>query len=380
MNTIAVIILLAVVADFVLHLVADGLNLKMLTDKLPEHFRGITDAEQYRKAQDYLCVNTKFDWITSAFSLLLILVFWFGKGFPFLDQWVRSWGRGPIVTGLFYFGVLLLFRALLMEPFNVYSTFVIEERFGFNRTTRRTYILDLVKGMILSIAIGGPLLAGILAFFEYFGPGAWWYCWIIVVLYTLFIQFIAPTWIMPFFNKFDPIEEGELKESIFSYARSIRFPLKNVYVMDGSRRSSKSNAFFTGFGKNKRIVLFDTLIARHTAPELLAVLAHEMGHYKKKHILKSMIIGSIQMGIMFFLFSLFISHPGLFEAFYMEKQSVYAGVIFFGMLFSPLGFFLGLLMQIRSRKIEYEADRFAVETTGDPQSMANALKKLNIDN
>ena len=380
MNAIAVIILVAIVSEFALHLVADRLNLARLTDKLPEPFQGITDADHYRKSQDYLRVNTKFGWITSAFSLLLFLLFWFGKGFPMLDQWVRSWGLGPIPTGLLYFGSLLLLRALLMEPFNIYSTFVIEERFGFNRTTRRTYILDLIKGIVLSIAIGGPLLAGILAFFEYFGPGAWWYCWIIVVLYTLVVQFVAPNWIMPWFNKFEPIEDGELKERIFSYAKSIRFPLKNVCVMDGSRRSEKSNAFFTGFGKNRRIVLYDTLIAKHTVSELMAVLAHEMGHYQKKHILKSMVIGWFQVGILFFLFSLFISQPSLFEAFYMEQQSVYAGVIFFGMLFSPLVFFLGLFMQIYSRKIEYEADRFAVETTGDPQSMANALKKLSVHN
>jgi len=185
---------------------------------------------------------------------------------------------------------------------------------------------------------------------------------------------------MPLFNKFEPLEDGELKTAIISYADAVNFPLKNVFVMDGSKRSGKSNAFFTGFGKNKRIALFDTLIAQHTVSELVAVLAHEIGHYKKKHILKSLIIGIVHTGVMFFLLSLFISYQGLFDAFYMDQQSVYAGLIFFGMLYSPIEFFLGIFLQMRSRKNEYEADRFAVETTKDSESMTNALKKLSAHN
>ncbi len=380
MNLIATIILITIIADFALQIIADLLNLKMLKRDLPEPFQGVYDADRYGKSQDYLRVNTRFGWIVSAFSLCLVLIFWFAKGFPFLDDWVRAWDLGPIVTGLCYLGVLILIKTILMEPFNIYTTFVIEERFGFNQTTVRTYMLDLLKGLLLSIVIGTPLVAGILAFFEYQGSGAWWYCWIAVTLYSLFIQFVAPTWIMPIFNKFDPLEEGELKTTILSYAESIGFPLKNIYLMDGSKRSSKSNAFFTGFGKNKRIVLFDTLIAQHTISELLAILAHEMGHYKKKHILKSQVINCIQTGIMFFLFSLFISHKGLFDAFYMEKPSVYAGVIFFGMLYSPLAVFLGIITRMYSRTIEFQADRFAAQTTGDPRSMADALKKISAHN
>jgi STE24 endopeptidase len=233
---------------------------------------------------------------------------------------------------------------------------------------------------MLSIVLGGPLVAGILAFFEYAGVNAWWYSWIAVTFFMLVMQYIAPAWIMPLFNKFDPLEDGNLKEAIISYARSIAFPLENVYVMDGSRRSSKSNAFFTGFGRQKRIVLFDTLIKQSAIPELVAVLAHEMGHYKKKHILQSLIIGIIQMGVMFFLLSLFISYQGLFDAFYMDQKSVYGGLIFFGMLYSPIGFITGIFIQMLSRKNEYEADRFAVETTKEPQFLANALKKLSVHN
>jgi STE24 endopeptidase len=310
----------------------------------------------------------------------VILIFWFAKGFPLLDEWVRSFNYGPVLTGLIYMAVLLLFKGFLSLPFSIYATFVIEERFGFNQTTWTTFVTDLAKGLLLAVLLGAPLLAGILAFFVHAGANAWWYCWVAVTLYMLGVQFIAPTWIMPLFNKFTPLEAGELKSTILSYAGSINFPIENVYVMDGSRRSSKSNAFFTGFGKHRRIVLFDTLIKRHTTGELLAVLAHEMGHYKKKHILQTLVLGIFQMGFMLYLMSIFISYHGLFDAFYMPQKSVYAGLIFFAMLYSPLDFFIGLFMQMLSRRNETAADRFSAETTHDPQSMVAALKKLSVHN
>ncbi|MCP4348612.1 MAG: M48 family metallopeptidase [Desulfobacterales bacterium] len=380
MNYIAIIILCTIIADFILHCIADILNLRMLKSELPDAFKGVFDEERYRQSQEYLKVNTRFEWIITVFDLIVIFAFWFGKGFPFLDNWARSWNQGPVVTGLIYIGVLMLLKTVLAMPFSIYDTFVIEERFGFNKTTWRTFVTDIVKGLILSVLLGAPLLAGILAFFEYAGANAWWYCWTVATLYILIMQFIAPTWIMPLFNKFEPLEDGELKKAIMSYADSANYSLKNVFVMDGSKRSSKSNAFFTGFGKNKRIALFDTLIEKHTVSELVAVLAHEIGHFKKKHILYGMIISIVYMGVIFFLLSFFISFQGLFDAFYMDMKSVYAGLIFFGMLFSPMDFFLGLLIQMLSRKNEYEADRFAVETTGDPEPMANALKKLSAHN
>lgn len=380
MNTIAIIILAAIIFDFALNSLADYLNLTMLRNDLPDAFREVYDPDRYRKSQRYLKVNTRFGWVTATFNLTVILVFWFAKGFPLLDEWVRSFNYGPVITGLIYMAILLLFKGLLSLPFSIYATFVIEERFGFNQTTWTTFVKDLAKGLLLAVLLGAPLLAGILAFFVHAGTNAWWYCWIAVTIYMLGVQFIAPTWIMPLFNKFTPLEAGELKSAILSYAGSINFPIENVYVMDGSRRSSKSNAFFTGFGKHRRIVLFDTLIKRHTTGELLAVLAHEMGHYKKKHILQTMVLGILQMGIMLFLLSLFISNQGLFDAFYMPQKSVYAGLIFFAMLYSPLDFFIGLFMQMLSRRNETAADRFSAETTHDPQSMVAALKKLSVHN
>jgi len=380
MNIIALIILFALLFELVLNGIADYLNLAMLKGDLPRDFEGVYDAERYRKSQEYLKVNTRFGWVSAAFNLMVLLLFWFGKGFPLLDAWVRSFNFGPIICGLIYAAALMLMKGLLSLPFSIYHTFVIEERFGFNQTTWSTFVLDLLKGLGIGVLLGAPLLAAILAFFEYAGSNAWWLCWIAVTVYMLGVQFIAPTWIMPLFNKFSPLESGELKSAILSYAEAIKFPLENVYVMDGSRRSSKSNAFFTGFGNHRRIVLFDTLIKQHTTGELLAVLAHEMGHYKKKHIIQSLILGILQTGLMLYLLSLLISYPGLFDAFYMPQMSVYAGLIFFAMLYSPLDFFIGLFMQLLSRRNETEADRFAVETTRDPGSLADALKKLSVHN
>ena len=380
MNTIAIIILAAIIFEAVLNGWADYLNLKMIRDELPKAFRGIFDPDRYRQSQQYLKVNTRFGWIEGILNLIILLVFWFAGGFAWLDGWARSFGYGPVVTGLLYIGVLAWFKGILSLPFTVYATFVIEERFGFNQTGWKTFVADLAKGLALAVLLGAPLLAAILAFFAYAGTNAWWYCWIAVTLYMLGVQFVAPTWIMPLFNKFSPLEDGELKSAIFDYAGSIKFPIENVYVMDGSRRSSKSNAFFTGFGRHRRIVLFDTLIKQHTTAELLAVLAHEMGHYKKRHILQSLVLGILQMGVMLYLLSIFISYQGLFDAFYMPHKSVYAGLIFFALLYSPLELFIGIFMQMVSRRNELAADRFSAQTTRDPRSMVAALKKLSVHN
>jgi STE24 endopeptidase len=242
------------------------------------------------------------------------------------------------------------------------------------------FFKDLIKSILLSAVLGGGFLSLILWFFEFGGPLAWLYCWMASILFILSIQYIVPTWIMPLFNKFTPLEQGPLKEAIHSYATSINFSLSNIFVMDGSKRSDKSNAFFTGFGKNKRIVLFDTLIKQQSVGELVAILAHEMGHFKKKHIIKRLAVSMVQMGIIFFLISIFISQEALFHAFFVDNVSIYAGLIFFGMLFSPMDMFLSLLMQISSRKDEYEADLFAAKTTKDPHSLVTALKKLSAHN
>ena len=380
MNIYATIILITIIFSFVLDLISNLLNLKALDPKLPKEFADVFDAEKYSKSQQYTKVNTRFGFITSIFSLVLTLVFWFAGGFNYLDEIVRSWNLHFIWTGLLFIAILMFAKSFISLPFSIYQTFVIEEKFGFNKTTVKTFILDIVKGLGLGIALGGPLLAGLLAFFQYSGNYAWLYAWGATTVFSLIVQFIAPTWIMPLFNKFTPLEEGELRQTIMDYAKKVNFSLQNLFVMDGSKRSSKSNAFFTGFGKRKRIALFDTLIEKHTVKELLLVLAHEIGHYKKKHIIKSMVISIFHMGVMFYLLSIFLNHKGLFDAFYMQDMSIYTGLIFFGMLYSPVEMILSIFMQIFSRKNEYEADSYAAETTKDSQSMIDALKKLSVDN
>ena len=379
-NILTIVILAALLGDFFLNLFADHLNLKNISDRLPAEFRNFYNQDQYKKSQNYLRVTTKFGQISSAFDIVILLVFWFCNGFPMLDAFVRSFQFNNIITGLLYIFILGISKFILSIPFSIYSTFIIEERFGFNKTKFPLFIIDTVKSIILSTLIGGILLSIILIFFEYAGENAWFICWATTTCFILVIQYIVPTWILPLFNKFTPLETKELRDAIFRYAESINFSLNNIFIMDGSKRSTKSNAFFTGFGKNKRIVLFDTLINEHTTKELVSVLAHEMGHFKKKHILKNLKLAILQMGIVFYLLSFFISFKGLFDIFSMNEISIYAGLIFFGMLYSPIDFFLSILMQISSRKDEFEADRFAFNTYDDKESLINALKKLSVKN
>ncbi len=380
MNTYSIIIIATLIIGFLLDIISDYLNIKNLSTEIPPEFKSVYSSEKYKKSQEYLKENTRFGFITSSFSLVILLVFWFSGGFNWLDLIMRDWIKDDILRGVAYLGGLILANSALSLPFSIYSTFVIEEKYGFNKTTVKTFIMDILKALLLNIVLGFPLLYGILYILQYFGDMAWLYGWGAVVFFSLIIQFVAPRWIMPLFNKFKPLEDGELKDAIFDYAERIDFSLKNIFVMDGSKRSSKSNAFFTGFGKNKRIALFDTLIDNHTTAELVAILAHEIGHYKKKHILQGIIIGIVHTGIILYLLSLFLTQQGLFEAFYVENMSVYTGLIFFGMLYSPIEMILSLAMNAHSRKNEYQADEFAAKTIKDKNDMINALKKLSEHN
>ncbi|HQU72207.1 MAG TPA: M48 family metallopeptidase [Calditrichia bacterium] len=380
MNTYGMVILATLLLSYLCEVVASYLNLSALQKPVPEEFGALYDPEKYRQSQAYTQARTRFGLFSMTFDLLLLLGFWFAGGFEYLDQLVRSLGFNSVITGLLYMGALMTLKAVIGIPFSLYATFVLESRFGFNKTTAATFWLDQLKGTVLAVLIGGAILGSVLAFFDYAGPQAWWYCWLTVAGISLILQFIAPGFILPLFNKFTPLEEGSLRQRIMRFAERVDYPLSNLFVMDGSRRSSKSNAFFTGFGKHKRIALFDTLIEKHSERELVAILAHEIGHYKKGHIRQSMIISLLYTGVMFFLLSVFLSHRGLFDTFFMTHMSTYAGLIFFGMLFKPINLVLSVLMQMLSRKNEYEADRFAVESTEDPESMINALKKLSADN
>ncbi|MCG8634056.1 MAG: M48 family metallopeptidase [Desulfobacterales bacterium] len=379
-QVITAIILGTLIISYLMNNLADYLNLGNLNPVLPKTFSDVYDGDRYHRSQNYLRETTRMGVVTSSVDLVLLLCFWFLEGFGLLDTFIRGLGHSPVISGLLFTGILSGLKFILSLPFSVYSTFVIEERFGFNKTTPRVFILDLVKSVILSLILGSALLSVIFWFFESAGPWAWILCWSATSIFLLGVQYIVPTWIMPLFNTFTPLEEGPLKDSIFTYARSIDFPLTQIFVMDGSKRSAKSNAFFTGFGKNKRIVLYDTLIREQDNEELVAVLAHEMGHFKKKHIQRRLILGIAQMGIIFYLMSLFITQESLFHAFFVDQPSVYAGLIFFSILFSPIDLIISVAMQFFSRKDEYEADRFAAVTTENPRALVSALKKLSAHN
>ena len=379
MNIYGVVILAALLVNFVVGAVSDLLNMRALRRPLPEELAGLYEADAYAKSQEYTGARTRLGLLQASFDLVLLLVFWFSGGFNYLDTQVHALGYGPLVSGLLYIGALLLAKVTLALPFSFYSTFVLEERFGFNRTTVAVFAADFCKGLLLGVLLGGPLVAAVLFLFEWGGPGAWIYGWLVTAVFLVFVQFVAPSWIMPIFNTFTPLEDGELKGRIMAYADSVAFPLENVFVMDGSRRSSKSNAFFTGFGRHKRIALFDTLIQRHSVSELVAVLAHEIGHYKKRHIQQGLVLSVLHMGALLFLLSIFMTSQGLFEAFYMEQGSVHAGLIFFGLLLTPLDMVLSVLLNALSRRNEFEADRFAARTW-DGSALVSALKKLAVDN
>ncbi len=380
MNTYLVIILFIIVGDYLLDVVVETVNIRHAKTDLPEEYQGYYDAERYKTAQNYLMENTRFELITHTIMTPMMVGFILIGGFNFVDQLARSFGLGPIPTGLIFAGILLLASQMISIPFSIYSTFVIEAKYGFNRTTAKTFILDILKGWLLAAVIGGPLFSVVLWLFEKAGSWAWAYCWVVVVLFQIVLIFLAPVVIMPLFNKFYPLEHGELKTAIEDYAKSQKFKMRGVFKMDASKRSTKSNAFFTGFGRFRRIVLFDTLAERHNVDELVSVLAHEMGHYKKRHIFKSILISVMTTGLIFFLLSLFINNEGLFSAFKTENTSIYASLCFFAFLYAPINTVVSIFSNTLSRKYEYEADAYAVSTYGKPESMISALKKLTVDN
>jgi STE24 endopeptidase len=379
MNVFLGIILFILIGHFVLDLVVARLNLSRLDSQLPPEFVGYYDREKYARSQEYAREHTRFDLIRGGVGLTATGAFILAGGFNAVDRLARTLGSGPILTGLVFLFFVSLLSGLLSLPFRVYGTFVIENRYGFNRTTARTFISDLFKSFLLMILIGAPLLAAVLWLFGAAGGLAWVIVWAMVTLFQFFLLYLAPVVILPLFNKFTPLEESELKSRIEAYARAQGFRLKGIFKMDGSKRSSKANAFFTGFGRNRRIVLFDTLIEKHSTEELLAILAHEMGHYQLRHIPKMLIASIVQTGILLGVLSLFINNPGLFAAFKMESLSVHASLVFFGFLYSPISTVLSILVNFMSRKYEYEADQYSVRTAGKSEEFIAALKRLSVD-
>ncbi|MCH7590873.1 M48 family metallopeptidase [PVC group bacterium] len=380
MNPYLVFILFVLVGSFIIRCLGDVLNIRNSKNHIPQEFVGVYDTDLYQKSQTYLKENTVFCLVSSGVLLAVQVIFICLGGFDSVDRLARSFSLSPIPTGMIFALSCFFLYQIVSLPFSVYRTFILEEKYGFNRTKAKTFIGDLVKGWVLVFFLGGLIWSILLWLFGALGNKAWAVCWGVVAVYELFIMTIAPGLILPLFNKFQPLEAGELKDSIEAYAKEQDFRINGIFVMDGSRRSTKTNAFFTGFGRYRRIVLFDTLIQNHSVDELVSVLAHEVGHYKRRHIQKHLALSIAIMGIMFYLMGIFMNRQGLFDAFRMTHTSIYAGIFFFAYLYVPFAFFIGILENALSRKHEYEADAFACRTRKNKESMGTALKKLAKDN
>jgi STE24 endopeptidase len=378
-KTLFYIIIAIIVIDFIFDRLIDYLNASKWSNQLPDELKGIYEEEKYRKSQDYQRENMRLGLITSSLSFILILAFLFMGGFGLLDDLVRQYTLHPILMALLFFGIIGFVSDLFSTPFDVYDTFVIEQKYGFNRTTPRLYFTDKLKGWLLAMVIGGGLLALFVWFYEFAGSLFWLYAWLLLTGFSVFMAMFYSSLIVPMFNKQTPLEEGELRDAIESFSVKAGFKLDNIYVIDGSKRSNKANAYFSGLGPKKRIVLFDTLIEEHTTEELVAILAHEIGHYKKKHITKTMIISAIHSGVMLFLLGLFINRPELSAALDASESSFHIGIIAFSLLYSPISTLLGIAGNMLSRRHEYQADEFAAHNYAS-QPLQEALKKLSVSN
>lgn len=365
--------------DFVFDKVLDYLNLKHQKTVLPEALKDVYDQEKFSKSQKYFMTNARFSIISSSISFLIILAVFATGALGKLSDALALSITDPIQLSLVFFAILFLASDLLGMPFQVYQTFVIEEKFGFNKMTVKTFIQDKIKSYILAILLGGVILYVLLVLIEKLGPDFWIWFWIVISVFLLAINLFYTSLILPLFNKLKPLENGTLREQIEAYSRKVSFPLNNIFVMDGSKRSSKANAFFSGIGGKKKIVLFDTLIEKHSQEELVAVLAHEAGHFKKKHIIYSLVLSLAQMGIILFILSLFVFNKTFSAALGAENAYIHLHLIAFAVLYSPISHVTGILMNLFSRKNEFEADAYAA-TTYNAQSLQSALKKLSADN
>ena len=372
------LILTILIFSFLLEAILDYLNIKNWSEKVPASVRDIYSDEKYSKAREYAVANYRFSQISSSISFIVMLFLLLFGGFGLLDDYIREFTSSPILAAILFFGILAIASDLLSFPFSLYKTFVIEEKFGFNKTTIKTFIIDKLKGYFLMIIIGGGVLAALVKTFQLTGNNFWWLAWIFLSALMLVMMVFYTSWILPLFNKLTPLVDGELRNAINDYSAKNNFPLKDIFVMDGSKRSSKANAFFSGLGKKKKIVLYDTLIKEHSNDELVAVLAHETGHFKLKHTRTGFIAGILQTGIMLFIFSLLQGNPLLIEGLGAKQAGLHLELFTFALIYSPISLITGILMHLLSRKNEFEADAFAKKTFNG-NALSTALKKLSAD-
>jgi len=369
-------ILFILIGEFILTTVMNYLNSKSFKNPIPADLNDVYNAEEYEKSQAYKLTNYKFGIFASIFSLILILVFLFFGGFAWVDNIAQDQSDNSIVQALVFFGIIMIGSDILNIPFSYYQTFVIEEKFGFNKTTRSTFFLDKLKQWTLTIIIGSGILSLVIWFFLWSGTSFWLYTWAIIAIFTLFMNLFYSKLIVPLFNKQEPLEAGSLKEKIENYAAKVGFDLQNIFVINGSKRSTKANAYFSGFGKEKRVTLYDTLINDLEEEEIVAVIAHEIGHYKRKHVIYNLVTSILLTGFMLLLLSLFINHPEVSLAIGVDRPSFHTALIGFGILYSPISEITGLLMNHFSRKFEYQADDYAKNTYA-ALPLITSLKKLS---
>lgn len=375
-QTLFYVIIGIIIINFVKDKLLNALNAKHFKDDLPDELADVYDKEDYEKSQAYKATNYRFGIWSSLFSLSLTLAFLFFDGFEYVDSLARSFSNHPILIALIFFGIIMIASDIITTPFAYYKTFVIEEKFGFNKTTIKTFILDKIKGLIMMAIIGGGIIALIIWFYQLTGDQFWLYAWGLVTLFTVFMNMFYSKLIVPLFNKQTPLEEGDLRNKISEYATSVGFSLNKIFIIDGSKRSTKANAYFSGFGREKRVTLYDTLVNDLEDEEIVAVLAHEVGHYKRRHIIFNLISSILLTGLTLFILSIFISNPLLSNAIGVEIPSFHVGLIAFGLLYSPISEITGLIMNYVSRVFEYQADNYA-KTTYKAEPLISSLKKLS---
>jgi STE24 endopeptidase len=364
--------------NFLFTTVLEYLNDKNWKESIPKDLEGFYDSNKYQKAKNYKIERGKISLLNSSISFVITLLMLFFFGFGLISEYAVSFSDSIIVQSCIFFMIFHLLTTFLGMPFSYYSTFFIEEKYGFNKTTLKTFIVDKIKGIFISSLFIIVLTSLAIVLIEYFSTGFWIWLWIGLSLFMVFLNMFYADLIVPIFNKLTPLENGELRSKIESYSKKVGYSLKNIFVIDGSKRSTKANAFFSGLGPRKTIALYDTLIEKHTDEELVSVLAHEVGHFKKKHILVSMFLTILQLGIMCYLFELCMNMEVIASSLGSSKMNFHIGIIAFSFLYSPIGLITGILMNILSRKNEYEADKFAKDSYNG-NFLELALKKLSVD-
>ncbi|GGZ36079.1 peptidase M48 [Echinicola pacifica] len=376
-ENIKIILIGLVLAGFFFDKFSSWLNVRQPVPPVPDNLKGYLDQAKLLEAKSYQKVNFRFGMFSESLSLALMLVLLILGAFGELDTYISGITDKPLIQSLLFFGILFIASDLLSLPFDYYHTFRIEEDYGFNKTSPRTFFLDKIKGYALALVVGGGLLTLLIWLIATLGSGFWLYFWLVAAVFMVVINRFYTSLILPLFNKLSPLEEGELKSAIMHYADQVDFPLTNVYVIDGSTRSTKANAFFSGFGKQKKVVLYDTLIEQHTVEELVAVLVHEVGHFKKKHILQSMLLSVLQVGIILYAMSIVVNSEQISMALGGARQAIHLNLLGYFILFSPISSIMGIGMNMLSRKNEFEADAFAKSTYSGPP-LAAALKTLSV--